>query len=285
MIADAETRNGWHVVARSIDVLPDRPLRVRLLEQDIELSKQASGQCDAVLVNSTGAAAGCSPKLQERYGLIWLCLGDPTGDVLPFPEFHDRRFTTVLCGPYGVATSALRVVENFLDMAHLPYVHTGILGQEPHTEVPEYKVARGANGEGPIATNCLFWQPSPSLGDKSSSYVNYTYRVPRPHTAILTKIADTPGSSGLTIMLTVQPVDQERSIAWILYSVQNATKPEAQLRARQELVFMQDKGILENQLPKRLPLDAGAEVPIVCDRLSVAYRHYLRERGVTFGAG
>ena len=178
----------------------------------------------------------------------------------------------------------LRVVENFLDMAHLPYVHTGILGQEPHTEVPDYNVARGVDGEGPIATNCLFWQPSPSLGDKSSSFVNYTYRVPRPHTAILTKIADTPGSNGLTIMLTVQPVDPERSIGWILYSVENATKPEAQLRARQELVFMQDKGILENQLPKRLPLDAGAEIPIVCDRLSVAYRHYLRERGVRFGA-
>jgi phenylpropionate dioxygenase-like ring-hydroxylating dioxygenase large terminal subunit len=85
-------------------------------------------------------------------------------------------------------------------------------------------------------------------------------------------------------MLTVQPVEEERSIGWIVYSVENATKPQAQLRARQELVFMQDKGILENQVPKRLPLDAGAEIPIGCDRLSVAYRRYLRERGVRFGA-
>ena len=31
-------------------------------------------------------------------------------------------------------------MENFLDMAHFPYVHSGYLGIEPHTEVRDYDV-------------------------------------------------------------------------------------------------------------------------------------------------
>ena len=43
-------------------------------------------------------------------------------------------------GSVGVATSAPRAVENFLDLAHFPYVHEGSLGVLPHTEVVEYDV-------------------------------------------------------------------------------------------------------------------------------------------------
>jgi phenylpropionate dioxygenase-like ring-hydroxylating dioxygenase large terminal subunit len=276
MDPDMELLNDWHVVAAREDVRAAASIRVRLLERDIDLSADAGGGLHAE--HGTRSYA-----VRERYRLVWVCVGVPGRDILPFPEFDDARYKTALCGPYGVNTSAPRIVENFLDMAHLPYVHTGILGQEPHTEVKDYNVRRGSDGEGPIATNCMFWQPSPTLTDQASSYVNYTYRVPRPCTAILTKQPESAGSSGLSIMLTVTPVEQERSTAWILYSVANTTKTEAELRARQELVFLQDKGIVENQLPKRLPLDPNAERAFACDRLSVAYRRYLKEQGIRFG--
>ena len=224
-----------------------------------------------------------SYSVRERYGLVWLCVGHPERDILPFPEFDDERFRTVLCGPYGVDTSAPRIVENFLDMAHLPYVHAGMLGQEPYTEVQDYNVAEGVNGEGPVATNCLLWQPRPTLVDHDSNYVNYTYRVLRPFSAMLTKVPDTPGGHGVSILLTIQPVEPERSIAWILYGITDFTKAELEQRARQELIFFQDKPILENQVPKRLPLGPKVEMPVRCDRMSVAYRRYLKELDVRFG--
>ncbi len=37
--------------------------------------------------------------------------------------------------------SAPRAVENFLDMGNFPFVHDGLLGSEPRTEVADYKVA------------------------------------------------------------------------------------------------------------------------------------------------
>jgi phenylpropionate dioxygenase-like ring-hydroxylating dioxygenase large terminal subunit len=51
-----------------------------------------------------------------------------------------------------------------------------------------------------------------------------------------------------------------------------------------QLIFAQDKPILENQLPKRLPLDPRAETPIRADAVSVVYRRWLRDHSVTYGA-
>ncbi len=51
-----------------------------------------------------------------------------------------------------------------------------------------------------------------------------------------------------------------------------------------QLIFSQDKPILENQLPKRLPLDPRAETPIRADKVAIAYRRWLQDHQVTYGA-
>jgi phenylpropionate dioxygenase-like ring-hydroxylating dioxygenase large terminal subunit len=54
--------------------------------------------------------------------------------------------------------------------------------------------------------------------------------------------------------------------------------------AFQHTIFGQDKPILENQVPKRLPLRPGSEVPARCDAASIAYRRWLQARGMRYGA-
>jgi phenylpropionate dioxygenase-like ring-hydroxylating dioxygenase large terminal subunit len=56
------------------------------------------------------------------------------------------------------------------------------------------------------------------------------------------------------------------------------------LRWFMQLIFSQDKPILENQLPKRLPLDPRAETPIRADKVAIAYRRWLQDHQVTYGA-
>jgi phenylpropionate dioxygenase-like ring-hydroxylating dioxygenase large terminal subunit len=51
----------------------------------------------------------------------------------------------------------------------------------------------------------------------------------------------------------------------------------------QQTIFGQDKPILENQFPKRLPLDPRAETPIRADKSAIAYRRWLSQKGVTYG--
>ncbi|MSQ71686.1 MAG: aromatic ring-hydroxylating dioxygenase subunit alpha [Betaproteobacteria bacterium] len=292
MITDPALHGDWHLAARADAVRHGESLKIRLLQQDIDISRNAAGKLLAVPAQATQASAPAAENGQpasatERYGLVWVCLGEPAQDVLAFPEFDDPRYQKVVCGPYGVRASGPRIVENFLDMAHLPFVHAGILGDESYSEVLEYNAEAGVQGEGPVSANCLFWQPKPTAVAEGASDVRYTFRVLRPFSAVLTKVlsnvSEASGGHGLSILLSVQPVEPAFSIVWILYAVTDHAKSDAALRARQELVFMQDKPILENQLPALLPLAPQAELSVRSDRLSLAYRRYLREQGLRFG--
>ena len=55
------------------------------------------------------------------------------------------------------------------------------------------------------------------------------------------------------------------------------------IRQFAQTIFAQDLPIIENQHPKRLPLDPQAETPIRSDRASILYRRWLSDLGVTYG--
>jgi phenylpropionate dioxygenase-like ring-hydroxylating dioxygenase large terminal subunit len=237
-------------------------------------------------------AARCAAHhVKEAYGLAWVCLGTPHRDVLPFPEYADPRLRKVICGPYHVASSAPRVVENFLDMAHFGFVHAGILGDPARAEVRDYKVDKwddsrdgGAGYPGIIATDCWAWQPQTNSLSHGGSDVEYSYRVVRPLTAILTKLPKAQGDFREAISLHVQPLEEQVSRAWIIMAMTNFESSEEDLRGFQDRIFLQDRPILENQRPLRLPLAPRAEISVRADRLSMEYRRYLRELGLSYGA-
>jgi phenylpropionate dioxygenase-like ring-hydroxylating dioxygenase large terminal subunit len=58
----------------------------------------------------------------EDHGLVWGCLGSAPADRPRLPKLPSRR---LLFGPFDVAVSAPRAVENFLDTAHFAFVHEG----------------------------------------------------------------------------------------------------------------------------------------------------------------
>jgi phenylpropionate dioxygenase-like ring-hydroxylating dioxygenase large terminal subunit len=52
----------------------------------------------------------------------------------------------------------------------------------------------------------------------------------------------------------------------------------------QQFIFLQDRSILENQIPRKLPLDPGLEIPTRADLTSISYRRWLKKRGAWYGA-
>jgi len=251
---------------------------------------EADGHCSSIpaLPAFTPPAKACAKVFQavERYGLVWVCLGHPAGDVLPFPEHDDPHLRKVICGPYDVASSGPRIVENFLDMAHFGFVHTGILGDPQHTAMRDYAVDPWDDGTGHIgvlATQCFAWQPQTNSLAHGGSDVEYTYRVVRPLTAILTKLPQAQADFREAISLHIQPIGEEVSRAWIIMAMTNFLQPDEELRSFQDRIFLQDKPILENQVPLRLPLTPGTELPMRCDRMSEAYRRYLSRRKLRYG--
>lgn len=253
----------------------------------------ATGQCrlQPAQPRDTPPKAACARRFhaQEAYGLVWVCLGQPKRALPPFPEHANPALRKVICGPYAVHACGPRIIENFLDMAHFSFIHTGILGDPAHTEVPDYKVSAFDDGlggqgmQGVIATECFAYQPLSNLLSEQGSMVEYTYRVVRPLSAILTKLPQQQGGYTEAISLHVQPIDEEHCRAWIILAMTNSASGDDELRAFQDLIFGQDLAILESQRPKRLPLDYGIEVPQRADRLSAAYRRMLRELGMTYG--
>jgi phenylpropionate dioxygenase-like ring-hydroxylating dioxygenase large terminal subunit len=283
--SDKAALDQWYAVETSAD-LGNEIIRTRLLGQNIELFRDGRGLPDVAETLDDGQRGPALP-FRERYGCVWTTLGEPEREIFDIPEAGepDRRF--VPCGWVKMRASGLRVVENFLDMAHFPFVHSGILGEEPKNEVCDYQVAPfgdGAGGTGVIATEYFFWQPQTNSLAHGGTMVEYTYRVVRPLTAILTKIPEAQGGFHEAISLHVQPVTQEASLVWILLAMTNFGQEEQQLREFQDRIFLQDKPIVESQVPKRLPLAPRAEMPIRSDRMSVAYRTYLRDLGLRYGA-
>ena len=58
-----------------------------------------------------------------------MCLDGPAELPLPeFPQFDDPAYHTIKIPTYDGRCGAARRVENFVDVAHLPFLHEGIPG-------------------------------------------------------------------------------------------------------------------------------------------------------------
>lgn len=320
LLAEPVLFNHWHVVGRSQDLKAGKVLSVRLLEQDLVLWRDdtqalawqnrcphrgarlslgkvvnntlvcpyhglaynSRGYCVKIPAQPTGSPPAQvnvqTYQTQERYGLVWVCLGKPDRDIPNFSEWDDPSYRRICCGPYHYRSSAFRALENFLDIAHFPFVHGGLLGDPEHPEIADYQVE--ASRDGITVRNLRVWQSDPD-GTGQAAPVTYEYQVLRPLTAYFCKQSN---GRRFAIFFNLTPVNQEECIGWMWIAMNYAREvPEAELRAFQDKLVAQDIAIVESQRPQCLPLDLQAEVHLLSDRASIAYRKWLKQLGVTFG--
>ncbi len=278
--ADAVVRDLWHVIAPLEDFTGGGEQRTCLLDEPLVYAPDAT---PAPAVWRAEDSSRTPLPVRSAFGYLWTCLGEPSAELFTIPEYDEPDRRNLNAATIGVHVSAPRAVENFLDMGHFPFVHTDILGVEPHTEVKEYRVEVSADGSELVATECRFFQPMAAATSSGGADVDYVYRVPHPYCSVLYKSSGADPSRMDVIALFVQPVEQERSRANMLLSLVDDVHSEAELRDFQLTIFGQDKPILENQVPKRLPLEPRAEIPIRADKSSIAYRRWLAERDVRYG--
>lgn len=265
----------WHPVAALDELDPDEPTRTMLLGASIEVGLDADAQPFV-----RAPAADLEFVTRVDYGYVWASPGTPPDSIFPIPEALEPDRRILNAGSIMVATSAPRAIENFLDMGHFPYVHTGILGEEPRTEVVDYR-AELEDGE-VWARECQFFQPMASASAQGGQMTDYTYRVPHPYCVLLYKTVPTDTSRRDVIGLFVQAMTAETIRAHNFLCMVDETSTDTGLRRFQQMIFSQDKPILENQYPKRLPLDPRVETPIRADRSAIVYRRWLTELGLTY---
>ena len=283
--------NQWHVISALDEIGGGVVNETLLLDELVSFTSTADGAClvwrsdPSMRVGAAVDAAALDRvdflPVKPEYGYLWTSLGEPPADLFPLSEYHHPRRRNMNAGTVGVATSAPRAVENFLDLAHFPYVHEGSLGLLPHTEVVEYDV-EVRDGE-VHATKCDMMVPKVAANFDAPMVMRYRYRVPHPYCVMLYYDSLPDPSLEDICAIWVQPMSADRVRAHNYMGVIDDASTDTAIKAYQLLIFAQDKPILENQHPRRLPLDPRAETPIRADRSAITYRRWLNDLGVTYG--
>ncbi|MBZ9727170.1 aromatic ring-hydroxylating dioxygenase subunit alpha [Mesorhizobium sp. CO1-1-11] len=289
--SDTVILNLWHPISAIAETSASTVEETVLLEERVSFTISEKGE-PVVWRSRPGLRPGDRAQVidigerlpaKSAYGYVWTSLGSPPEDLFAIPEYAEADRRKLNAATFGVNVSAPRAIENFLDMGHFPYVHTDILGVEPHTEVKEYDVEISVDRDEILATRCRFFQPMASTTSDGGADVDYVYRVPHPYCSVLYKSSPLDETRRDVIAVFLQPVDQEHVRAHMLLCVLDEDNEDKVIKRFQQTIFGQDKPILENQVPKRLPLDPRAETPIRADKSAIAYRRWLSQKGVTYG--
>jgi phenylpropionate dioxygenase-like ring-hydroxylating dioxygenase large terminal subunit len=218
-------------------------------------------------------------RCQERDGLIWVCLDpDPYYPLPEFTEWDKPGFKVATIPAYDWNCSATRRVENYVDFAHFPWIHDGILASRDHPEVPDHPVWRegaelrfeGVRQEPPGTSK-------PGIGGETAVGSKTEYRLFMPLTIWLHQIYD-DGREFIAFMAAC-PVSRKRARSFTFnarnYDLDGDDQPHIEF---QELIVGQDRPVSESQRPEELPMDLSAELHIRgVDKVSIEYRKWLVE--------
>lgn len=211
---------------------------------------------------------------EERYGLVWVCLGEPRAPIAPMPEWDDEAFSHHLIGPLFWRCSAARATENFSDLGHFPWVHPGLLGDPEFPEVPDLDIERVGEE--------LRYEYTDRPNTVHPLGQHKAYRLCRPFT-VYRRLTRNGTTDVETLYYCVTPHSRGESTQY-LYVLRNFELEPGEFEKRRELtehVMDQDRVIVESQHPEDLSLDLSEELHIKGpDAISVAYRRLLAELDV-----
>ncbi len=278
--SDTVALNQWFPVAYAGQVKPGGRLETMLLGQALTLTADPDGKVSVHLQDGTAMPT------KEAFTLVFTTLGDAPRPMPVIAEFDEADRRVINCGSVGVQTSPCRIVENFLDMAHFCFVHTDILGAVEETEVLKYRTELREDVDEIWATDCKFFQPAASQSAREASagqLTDYIYRITTPFSVMLYKTAMGYADRLDAICLFIQPRTETDCIAYMPMALLDDVSSTTSMIDFQQTIFLQDRIILENQRPRLLPIAPRAEMPTRADLSSVAYRRWLKSKGLRFG--
>ena len=219
-----------------------------------------------------------SYKVIEKMNMVWINLSKETNDFVNIKEFNESNFNHVASGPYIMNASAPRAIENFLDVAHFPFVHENHLGVKDKPMIDDYDVV--SSNKGIHASNVKVFQPNPD-GTNKSGEVIYDYHVHSPFVASLGK--DVSKNERFVLVFYVTPISETESMIYTLTLMNFGKLDDKIVRDYQDFITAQDVPIVESQRPELLPMDLQEELSIRSDKISIAYRRYLKKMNISFG--
>jgi phenylpropionate dioxygenase-like ring-hydroxylating dioxygenase large terminal subunit len=77
--------------------------------------------------------------LAEKHGWVWIWMGDPArANIADVPDFgrNDHPAWRAVYGYLKIESDYRLILDNFLDLTHVGYVHVGTIGNAPVADVP-----------------------------------------------------------------------------------------------------------------------------------------------------
>ena len=218
-----------------------------------------------------------SYHVEDRHGIVWVCLGEPRAGIPEFPEHGDDRYHTFMVEQEDWNANAARLIENFVDTAHFAWVHDGLLGRRDEPEVPPITVTSLGNTievelEMAVKTDV-------HVGASSVIWDQVTL----PFT--VRQVRRDPFGGNHVVFLAVSPVSRT-TLRRFSYKLRDfdLDEPDDRFIAKSKLVSEQDRAIVERQRPEELPVDLTAELHIKGpDDAALVYRKALAGLGVDMG--
>ena len=222
-------------------------------------------------------------EVTERAGLVWLAPLAPRAplpELVPAGRLPGDAIATVRLPVMQVEANAAILIDNFLDEAHLPFVHAATIGGAGPEPIPRAGVVRDGLSFTAVREHTFTNLTDPAVLDGSRPAVQrrrMTYRYQAPLTAtLLLEYLDAEGWQFLTFV--VSPQDERTCRVYQTVTGPGLADPEqADSAAKYEMsIFEEDLDLQRRALSGlEFPLDPAAELHTRADRVSVEFRRVL----------
>jgi phenylpropionate dioxygenase-like ring-hydroxylating dioxygenase large terminal subunit len=218
--------------------------------------------------------------LVERLGLVFLAPDTPVTELLEIPEAGDSTFLHGELEAVTARAGAGLLVDNFLDLAHFPFLHAATIGTDEAAVIGDLDVERHELG---MTVRCR--QPFPNHEDLEVAagrrpliqHRRLTYRYRAPFAVSLRIDYEEAGGTNV-VDFHVQPVDAETCRVYSSIHRDDLGADTARLAdavAFERRILDEDLALQERYVDLRLPLDLTTEVHVKADRPTVELRRIL----------
>lgn len=219
-------------------------------------------------------------QVRERHELVWVCVGEPVGDVPFFEELEQDGYTLIHEMMEVWHASAPRIVDNALDVSHVAWVHRNSIGSNANNQLEMGEVER--TGHNVKFSVTLIAQVNDMMTNVNGVTGDVTRRTT--HAELVEPLVFRGRleyeQNGLVHVLykTCTPIDDENTLFCQFIARSDNPSPDKwpAITAIDRLVQSEDKALLEN-IEADFPLGITEEVHTKVDKMTLEYRRVLAD--------
>ena len=273
---DPSLEFGWHPVALAHEIPETGAYAARLLGRDYDIVRSGDGY----------AASGSPHSITERFGTVWIAPRAPVRELMEDADDANPVFAQGWLVPDVAGSPAGVLAENFLDVAHFPFVHVGTFGAAEEPVVPRYEVEIHPDGGGLSSVQEQWFDNPEDPGviagirpARQRRRATYTYRWPF---QLSLRLEELDAGAVKTILFFLQPQDLRSTRIYtkmLLHNIGGVPTPGPDVIANEvafEVAVLGEDLVLQRGMTvPGLPLTLEDELHVRSDRSGVALRRVL----------